>query len=170
MNNPTENMDLFTYSQTQMVETMTVDEARRYVDEIKSHVGRARSLLLELYERRGWESLGYTNWRECVVGEFGQGQRYLYYQLQAAEIEKNLCTIVQNETPIPESHLRPLAILEPDQQRAVWQEVVDTAPEGKITAAFVQSGVDATQDKQWRKRVVHPSRIHRGCAAGYGWH
>jgi len=38
------------------------------------------------------------------------GQSHIYRLLDAAQIEQNICTIVQNE-PIPESHLRPLTKL-----------------------------------------------------------
>ena len=120
---------------------MTTIEARLCIDEIKLHVGRARAKLLDLYERRGWEALGYGNWRECVVGEFGQSQAYLYRQLEAAQTERNISPIGEIGK-IPESQLRPLASLEPAQQREVWAQSVETAPEGKPTAAHVQAVVN----------------------------
>lgn len=46
----------------------------------------------------GVDGPGYTSWRECVVAEFKDQQRYLYYQLEAAQTEKNICTIVQKRT------------------------------------------------------------------------
>ena len=36
-----------------------------------------------------------------------------------------------------ESQARPLSKLEPEQQRQAWQKAVETAPEGKVTAAHV---------------------------------
>ena len=42
---------------------------------------------------------------------------------------------------IPERQIRPLARLEPEQQRTAWQKAVETAPEGKVTAAHVSKVV-----------------------------
>jgi hypothetical protein len=36
--------------------------------------------------------------------------------------------------PASERQARPLASLEPEQQREVWQEAVETAPEGKVVS------------------------------------
>jgi len=46
---------------------------------------------------------------------------------------------MRQKAEIPESQLRPLTKLrnKPDQQREAWQKVVETAPEGKVTAAHV---------------------------------
>ncbi len=43
------------------------------------------------------------------------------------------------EDQIPESHLRPLTHLPPEQQKEVWKEAIDTAPDGKITAKHVEA-------------------------------
>ena len=53
------------------------------------------------------------------------------------ESENNISTIVE----IPESQLRPLTKLNPDQQREAWQKAIDIAPEGKVTAAIVSKVV-----------------------------
>lgn len=44
--------------------------------------------------------------------------------------------------PATESQARPLTQLPPDVQPIIWQRAVETAPNGKITAAHVQSVVD----------------------------
>jgi hypothetical protein len=86
--------------------------------------------------------MGYASWRECVTAEFRDKERYLYYQLEAAQTAKNVCTIVQKES-IPESQLRPLTKLRdnPEKQKEAWQQAVDTAPDGKVTAAHVSKVV-----------------------------
>ena len=122
------------------IRPMIYKEARECVDKINTNMNNVRHLILDLHDRKGWEALGYTNWRDCVTAEFKQNQRYLYYQLEAAQTEKNICTIVQKE-PIPEGQLRPLSKLEPEQQREAWQKAVETAPEGKVTAAHVSKVV-----------------------------
>jgi len=125
---------------------MTVDEARVCINIIRSCYRQARVMLLDLHERRGREVLGYKNWRECVVGEFGQSEAYLYNQLQAAKIERNISSIEEIGV-IPEWQLRPLQELEIDQQREAWTKAVETAPNGKITGAHVQDVVDEILQK-----------------------
>jgi hypothetical protein len=49
----------------------------------------------------------------------------------------NIKTVPIGTLPTAESQARPLARLEPDQQRQAWQHAVDTAPDGKVTAAHV---------------------------------
>jgi hypothetical protein len=126
---------------------MTYKEAKACVDGINSNMNNIRALVLDLYERKGWDALGYESWRECVVKEFKQGENYLYKQLAAAQAEKNICTTVQ----IPERQIRPLTRLndDPEKQRVAWQKAVETAPEGKVTAAHVQKVV--------REMVEHPA-------------
>jgi hypothetical protein len=121
---------------------MSTAEARQCVDEIRTGIVNVRQRLLDLYERRGWEALGYSSWRECAQAEFGHHQSYAYRLLEAAEIQRNISPIGEIEKPIRESQLRPLAPLPPDLQREVWREAVDTAPNDKITAAHVQAVVD----------------------------
>lgn len=124
---------------------MTETEARVLVEEIKSDISALGTKLLELHEREGWRSLGYSSWRECVTAEFEFGQSHVYRLLDFARIERNLSPIGENGYPLPagESVARPLAALQnPDLQRQVWQQAVDTAPEGRITARHVQTIVD----------------------------
>jgi hypothetical protein len=115
---------------------MTHREAKECVEKINANMTNIRALVLDLYEREGWAALGYKSWRECVVAEFKDQQRYLYYQLEAAQTEKNICPTGQN---IPERQLRPLTKLRdnPEAQKEAWQRAVETAPEGKVTAAHV---------------------------------
>jgi len=123
------------------VPAMTTDEARACVETINQQINGARADLLRLYEGRGWEALGYESWRACAVAEFGQSQARVYQLLQAAEIERRVSTKVEIDT-IPERHLRPLAVLPEDQQAEAYLEAVETAPEGKPTAAHVAATVD----------------------------
>jgi hypothetical protein len=100
---------------------MSADEARILVNEIRSGIVNVGRKLLELKERDGWRALGYNTWRDCAQMEFGYKQSRVYQLLEAAEIERNISTIVENQL-IPESHLRPLAALEPEQQRKACLE------------------------------------------------
>jgi hypothetical protein len=137
------------------IKPMIYKEAREVVDQINSNMNNVRYLVLDLYEREGWTALGYASWRECVTAEFKQGENYLYKQLAAAQMEKNICTIVQKEQ-IPEGQLRPLSKLEPDQQRTAWQKAVSTAPDGKVTAAHVSKIVKEMSGEQPKPYILKP--------------
>ena len=64
-----------------------------------------------------------------------------YQLIEAANVSVNLSTIVDT-LPSTESQARPLTRLEPEQQREAWARVIETAQDGKVTAAHVQSVVD----------------------------
>jgi hypothetical protein len=125
---------------TKSIQTLTQVQARSLVERIRSHINDARALVLELHEKEGWKALGYDSWRECVVAEFEQSQAYLYRQLNAAQVERNISPIGENK-PIPESVLRPLASLPPAQQREAWSAA--TAENPKPTAAEVEKAAAA---------------------------
>lgn len=82
---------------------------------------------------------------------------------------------VTTVTHITESQTRPLARLEPEQQKEAWQKAVDTAPEGKVTAAHVANVVkEVTGEKEmacedsdavfqlkrwWKKATIKDKKI-----------
>jgi len=132
----------------------------------KADVARAandlRVVLHYGYTREAWKALGFSSWTECLqtlADEFGLTERRLW-QLHAAnqiEAQLNNCSVVNipegqlhaanqienllnpgSVGQIPEKQLRPLTALEPDEQVAVWQQVIETAPDGNITARHVQ--------------------------------
>lgn len=65
-----------------------------------------------------------------------------YQLIGASEAYQNLSTIVD----IPESQVRPLTPLAPDEQRLVWDVVQQTAPAGKVTAEHVKSVVSVLKE------------------------
>lgn len=125
---------------------MTQLEAQAWKHKVSTQANSLRLLIAEGYERQAWKALGYKNWTECVRGiseEFQLSENYIWRLQAANEVQRNLLDYSQvNQSPIPETHLRPLTKLEPDEQVRVWEQVVATAPEGKITAAHVQAVVD----------------------------
>lgn len=146
------------------IRPMIYKEAREVVDKINANMNNVRYLVLDLYEREGWSALGYGSWRECVTKEFQGKQSYLYYQLEAAQVEKNISTNVEKQDLIPESHLRPLTKLRdnPEQQREAWQKAVETAPDGKITAAHVSKVVrEMTEPEKPKPYVLHKPIIEK---------
>lgn len=75
--------------------------------------------------------------------------------MMATETLENIksVTIV---TPITESQARPLAKLQPDQQREAWAKAVETAPEGKVTAAHVYRIVKEMTEPEKPKEAPRP--------------
>lgn len=121
---------------------MTPEEARTCLGEIHSNAASIRRKLLELYEREGWKALGYDSWRDCVTAEFSHSQSWVYYQLDAAKTARSLSTIVENPDAIPESHLRPLASLPPEQQAVAYQKALEIAS-GRLTAKHIEEAAKA---------------------------
>jgi len=84
----------------------------------------------------------YRTFEGYCQDRWGLTRRHVNYQIAAARVVKNLGTIVPI-LPITESQARPLTRLEPEQQREAWTKAVETAPNGKVTAAHVQKTVEA---------------------------
>lgn len=68
-------------------------------------------------------------------------RRQAYRLMDAAAVVSNVSNWTQI-APAVESQARPLTRLEPDEQIAAWQEAVETAPNGKVTAAHVAEVVE----------------------------
>jgi len=108
-----------------------------------SRLYRERYSTFEIYLQARWPELS---------------SRRAYQLMEAA-------TVVQNvnhgsQMPTSERHVRPLAKLEPEQQRIAWERALESAPNGKVTAAHVQRVVD-----QLKPRAVPADALFPGPAA-----
>lgn len=121
---------------------MSLAEARAVTEQIKSNLTQTRALLLEMYERQGWQVLGYESWRAYGQEEFGYSETHIYRLMDAAKVERDISPIGENGSVIPESHLRPFASIPSDLRAELWQTAIQTAPNGRVTAAHVESVVD----------------------------
>lgn len=84
---------------------------------------------------------GYATFEEYCRERWGFARNYANKMIAAAEVVTGLGTVVPN-VPVTERHARPLTTLPPEAQARVWQEAVETAPNGKVTAAHVQRVVN----------------------------
>lgn len=75
---------------------------------------------------------------------WGIGRSRAYQFIAGAEVANHLFTTV-DMAPANEAQVRPMTCLTPDEAKVVWKVVLDTAPEGKVTASHVQSVVDVTK-------------------------
>jgi ParB family chromosome partitioning protein len=71
---------------------------------------------------------------------WGWARQRAYQMIEAAQVMANVKNFGQ--MPANDAQARPLARLEPEEQRAAWGRAVETAPDGKVTAAHVQAVVD----------------------------
>gem|GEM_PF-412969 len=116
------------------------------------------ALLAEINEKRLYRSTHQT-FAKYSAEVLDMAKRTAYKYIEANEVVKNLCAIVdkdtgenvpnwaQNTTQLPEitlpqneSQARALVGLSPEEQRKVWSEAVETA-EGRITAAHIRKTV-----------------------------
>lgn len=77
---------------------------------------------------------------------WAMGKSRVYQMIDAADVVGNLQKSTIVDFPATETQARPLAKLEPEQQREAWAKAVETAPDGKVTAAHVQQVVDKYKD------------------------
>jgi hypothetical protein len=80
-----------------------------------------------------------------------------YQLMDAAQIAENLSTSV--DKPLTEREIRPLRVLNQEQQREAWQRAVETAPDGKITAGHVQRVVDEMTPESYEVEDDYPQSI-----------
>lgn len=95
--------------------------------------------LLEIRDNRLYRE-GYPTFEEYCRNRWGFTRMRATQLIGAAEVVQNVNNCLQ--TPANEAQARPLVGLPADTQMQVWQQVVETAPEGKITGAFVQDVVE----------------------------
>jgi hypothetical protein len=142
------------------VKPLDKDEARAFVESIKSRFGDMRAMFIELHDRMGWTALGYSSWDELVKKEFTWWSKsYVNRQLSAGKIEQKLLPAPTGGSkrpigtlpppvgvdPVPESHMRPLAGLNEKQQAKAYTEAKAAADKaGKpLTAKDVKAKADA---------------------------
>lgn len=150
------------YRTGDIVIPMTRDEAWEWKMNVGNTATSLRVLLFVGYEREAWRALGYANWTDCLqamADEFGFTERRLW-QLHAANQTERLLLNNCSVGTIPEGQLRPLTKLEPDDQRTAWQRAGETAPNGKVTAAHVQSVVDEMRQEDDEDAEPGPTYYH----------
>ena len=96
-------------------------------------VGRA---LLEIRDKKLYRDVyNFNTLEEYCKNKWEFSPRNAYYLINAYEVVENVKSSSQIPTRI--NHTYSLSRLTPEQQRIVWDETVNTAPEGKITASLV---------------------------------
>ena len=99
----------------------------------------------ELYKLKNGGS--YSTFDAYCKSQWSMSKVHAYRFIDSVNVIDNLKSN-QLVTPSAESQTRPLARLEPEQQKEVWQRAVETAPDGRVTARHVESIVREVRPKR----------------------
>jgi hypothetical protein len=138
-----EVMDLTVQEKTELAELETV------IENGMKHflvVGRA---LLRIRDSRLYRDTHRT-FNDYCRDRWGMTRMRASQLIAAVAVSENVNPGLQ----IGEKHLRPLTRLEPEKQREVWQEAVETAPGGKVTAEHVEDVVGRIQGRNANVRQI----------------
>jgi hypothetical protein len=89
----------------------------------------------------------FKTFEEYCRERWGISKPRAYQLIEAVDIKTNLSTTVDISSSIGERQLRPLAVLEPDQQPDAWKQANETAPGGLVTAQHVTKVVREIKNK-----------------------
>jgi hypothetical protein len=115
-------------------------------------VGRA---LMRIRDKQLYEKVrGFATFESYCKERWGFERRRAYQFIDAAMVSDNVKNFTQYQ--IKESHTIPLAKLNnnPEAQRTAWQKAVETAPEGKVTAAHVSKVVKEITGEQPKPYII----------------
>jgi len=84
--------------------------------------------------------LGFDTFEAYCKQKWDFSRSYAYRLIDSAKVIE-IVSPIGDKKPETESQARALACLTPEQQREAWQKVIETAPEGKVTAAIVKKVV-----------------------------
>jgi len=116
-------------------------------------VGRA---LMEIRDKGLYRDvLGYDTFEAYCKHRWDFNRAHAYRLMDSVKVINN---VSESETkqPINLEQTRPLSKLEPAQQRTAWQKAVETAPDGKVTAAHVSKVVKEITGEQPKPYVLKP--------------
>ena len=129
-----------------MADALSIVEAARLenLEEVISHglqsfvdVGRS---LAEIRDGRLYRQ-SHDTFEDYCRAKWSIERAHAYRLVEAAEVVDRLSP-TGDILPVNERQARPLTQLPPDEQAEAWQEAVDTAPAGKVTAAHVADVVE----------------------------
>ena len=96
--------------------------------------------LMQIRDNRYYRETHGT-FEEYCKEKWKMSKPYATQMIQAAKVRENLVAIA-TVLPKTESQARSLTYLSPEEQRKTWKEVIETAPEGKVTAKHIEKIVN----------------------------
>ena len=135
----------------EVVITQNMQELERLEGIIRENVASFYELghaLAEIRDKRYYRDvLGYETFEAYCKAKWDFSRSYAYRLIESANVI-DVVSPIGDIKPTTESQTRPLVLLPADQQLIAWQKAVETAPDGKVTAAHVYKIV---------KRMMNPS-------------
>jgi hypothetical protein len=137
------------------IESARLSEQESIIQESGSAVGRALMVIRDerLYraEHKTFEDYCQTRW--------GMTRQHVNRQISYVKVVENLEPM--GSKPESERQARPLSKLPAEEQAEAWQEAVNTAPEGKVTAKHVEEVVErrTTKDETTQAEPEDPPRV-----------
>ncbi len=114
--------------------------------------------LMEIRDGRLYRA-EFGTFEEYCQERWGWTRRHTNRMIASAEVTTNLGPLGPI-LPATERQARPLAALPPAQQREAWERVLETAPNGKITAAIVtQAAKEIRQERTEQRRQERIEKI-----------
>lgn len=117
-------------------------------------VGRA---LMEIRDKGLYRDvLGYDTFEAYCKGRWDFQRTYAYHLIASVEVIDDLSSKDDIQKPSNQLQTRPLEKLSAEQRCEAWQKAVETAPEGKVTAAHVSKVVKEITGEQPKPYVLKP--------------
>lgn len=108
--------------------------------------------LLEIRDSRLYRE-SHATFEDYCKGRWGMARANAYRLIEAAKAVADLSPI--GDIPKTESQARELAAIEPPLRASVWERALETAPEGKVTAAHVrETAREFVQPQQTANRLA----------------
>lgn len=123
-------------------------------------VGRA---LMEIRDRGLYkDALGYDTFEAYCKDRWDFQRTYAYHLIASVKVVDTVSSLDDIQKPTNQLQTRPLEKLSSDQQRTAWQKAVETAPEGKVTAAHVSKVVrEMTEPEKPKPYILHKPIIEK---------
>lgn len=147
---PVKDLSVQEEKRLEQLENVVVENFQTFVQ-----VGQA---LAEIRDRKLYRRKAMTFEKYCKE-LFDIAKSRAYELISAADVVENVRhggrfnDEQQILLPLNERQVRPLAKLRPEQQIAVWQAAVDSAPQGKVTASHINSVVKSYLGDKIKKTV-----------------
>jgi len=109
-------------------------------------VGRA---LMEIRDRGYYRDvLGFDTFEAYCKSKWDFQRTYAYHLIAAVQVVDDLSSLDDTSKPTNQLQTRPLEKLTTEKRCEAWQRAVETAPEGKVTAAHVYKIVKGMTEQE----------------------
>ena len=116
-------------------EKQELNELEAVIEKHISAFEKVGKSLAEIRDKNLYRDTHPNNFEDYCRAKWGLGRNYAYKQIAAASVMENLGTFVHK--PANEAQARALTALKADEQKKVWQTIIENPPLSSITAASI---------------------------------